>query len=84
MQKNRLWHTVSMQKTINQLDHPSWRYKRKRDGLVCTKPNRRVFAYILSQRGPIDLSFFALKRCAIAGSFAYNNPYVFKMLIFTL
>ena len=41
--------------------------KRKRDGLVCTKQNRHIFAYISSQRGPIDLWFFELKRCAIAG-----------------
>ena len=51
--------------------------KRKRDGLVCAKPNRRVFAYISSQRGPIDLSFFVLKPCAIAVFFAYKDPYEF-------
>ena len=84
MEKNRLWHTVSTGKKSNQSDHPSLRYKRKRDGLVCAKPNRCIFAYILSQMGPIDLSFFALKPCAISGSFPYNNPYVYNILIFTL
>ena len=31
--------------------------KQKRDCLVWRKPNRPVFAHILSQRGPFDLSF---------------------------
>ena len=84
MEKNRQCHTVSTEKKLNHSDHHSLRYKRKRDGLVCGKPNRRIFAYISSQRGPIDLSFFALKPCAIASSFPYNNPYVFKISIFSL
>ena len=44
MQKNRLWHAVSTQKTINQSDHPSLRYKRKRDSLVWAKPTLLVLA----------------------------------------
>jgi hypothetical protein len=60
------------------------RYKQKCDGLVWRKPNRHVFAYISSWGGPIDLILFPLKPCAIAGSFPYNKPYVFKILIFTL
>jgi hypothetical protein len=74
MEKNRLWHKVSMGKKSNQSDYPSLRYTRKRDGLVCAKPNRRIFAYISSQRGPIDLLLFALKPCALTSYFYTITP----------
>jgi hypothetical protein len=84
MEKNRLWHTVSMHKTINQLDPSGSRYKQKCAVLVWRKPNHRVFAYISSWGGLIDLIFSPFKPCGKAGSFPYNKPYVFKILIFTL
>ena len=37
-----------------------------------------------SQRAPFDLSFFALKPCVLACSFAYCKPCLFTNLIFTL
>jgi hypothetical protein len=68
----------------NQSDPSGSRYKRKCDCLLWHKPNRHIFAYNSSWGGPINLIFPPLKPCAIAGSFPYNNPYVFKILIFTL
>ena len=76
MQKNKLGHTVLTPKTIIQTDHPNLRYKPKRGGLVWRKPNRQILAYISSQLGPFDLSFFALKPCVLARSFAYYKPHV--------
>ena len=61
MQKNKLGHTVSTQKTIIKTDHPSLRYKPKCDGLVCAEQNRHVLAYISGWGGRFELSFFALK-----------------------
>ena len=77
MQKNGLGLTVSTQKSIIKTDHRSPRYNQKRDGLVWRKPNRHVLAHISSQLGPFDLSFFALKPCVLARSFAYYKPHVF-------
>ena len=84
MQNDGLGHRVSTQKTIIQTDHPSPRYEQKCDGLVCAKPNHHVFANISSYKAPFELSFFALKSCVLAGRFAYNEPYDFTNLIFTL
>ena len=84
MQIDWLGNTVSTQKTIIQMNHPSLRYEQKRDGLVCAKPNRHVFADISSFKAPFELSFFALKPWVLAGHFAYNKPYNFANLIFTL
>ena len=55
MQKNRLGTTDSTQKKIIWSDSVGPRYQQKTDGLVCAKPNRRIFAYISSKSGPIDL-----------------------------
>ena len=66
MQIDRLGHTVSMQKTIIQTNHPSPRYEQKRDGLVCAKPNHHVYANISSYKAPFELSFFALKSCVLS------------------
>ena len=84
MQKNGLGHTVSTQKTISQTDPAGSRYGPKRDGLVCAKPNRHVLAYISGWGGLFDVSFFALKPCVLACSFAYYKSYVVTNLIFTL
>ena len=46
IQKNWLGHKVLMRKMLVQTDHPSLTYKPKRDGFVCRKPNRHVFAHI--------------------------------------
>ena len=40
-------------------------------------------AYISGWGGQFELSFFDLKPCALACSFANNKPYVFKNFIFT-
>ncbi len=76
---NRLRLTVSTQKSIIKSEHPS-----SSDGLVCPKPNRHVFANNSSYKAPFELSFFALKPCVLARWFAYNKPYYFTNLIFTL
>ena len=81
---DRLGHTILAQKTIIQTNHPSPSYEQKRDSLFCAKPNHRVFANILSYKALFELSFFALKSCVLAGRFAYNKPYDFANLIFTL
>ena len=73
-----------MQKTITQVEPSGSRYGQKRDGLVCAKPNRHVFTYFSGWGGRFELSFFALKLCALACSFACHKPYVFTNLIFTL
>ena len=75
MQMNRLRLTVSTQKSIIKSEHPSSRYDQKRDGLVCTKPNRHIFAYISGCSGPFRLAILALKLWALAGSFAYKQSY---------
>ena len=46
MQKNRLGHMVSTEKTINQIDPVGSRYGPNHDGLVCAEPNRHILAYI--------------------------------------
>ena len=84
IQIDRLGHTISTQKSIVQSDHPCLRYKTKREGLVWRKPNRDVFAHILSYNGLFELSFFVLKPCALAGQFECDKPYDFENLIFTL
>ena len=65
MQKNKLGHTVSTQKMINQMDPSGSRYEQKHDGLVCAKPNRHVLTYISGWDGRIELSY----------SFAYHKPF---------
>ena len=84
MQNDGLGHTVSTQKTIIQTNHPSPRYEQKRDGLVCAKPNRHIFADISSYKAPFELSSFALKPYVLARRFACNKPYYLTNLIFTL
>jgi hypothetical protein len=58
---------------IIQSEPPSSRYEQKCDGLVCAKPNRNASAFISGQDAPFGLSFFALKPCSLAGSFAYTQ-----------
>jgi hypothetical protein len=69
MQKNKLGQTVLTQKTINQTVPYGLRYGQKRDGFVCAKPNRHVLAYISGWGVRFELTFFALKLCALACSF---------------
>jgi hypothetical protein len=63
---------------------PSRRYEQKHDGLVCAKPNYPIMANISLQVGPFELSIFALKLCAVAGSFARKQPCDFQNLVFSL
>ena len=46
--------------------------------------NHHVLAHISGYEGLFELSFFALKLCALAGHFAYNKPYDFANFNFTL
>jgi hypothetical protein len=55
-----------MQNTIIQTDLPSQRYWQKCEGLICSKPNQHIMANTSCQGGSFELSFFALKPCALA------------------
>jgi hypothetical protein len=75
-QKNRLWHAVSTQKPINQSDHPSLRYKRKRDGLVISVSANWISVLVLATLdvGYIGIGQISAKILAYIGQNTMYRP----------